>query len=341
MAFKTFTELQTHFRGSWRDVLWHFGIELPPTNKQSPCPICGGGDDRFRFEDKGTGRWFCRWHDRQSGDGMDLLRMVKGWDNVEVIKQLNVLAGTMSTLPAASRYASAATAPALSSQEKRAKFSEHCDLIRANAVRAQCAYLAERGYIPPMIWQLAATVTLRLADNKKIYLNQGGTLLALTNAEGETVGLHCTYPKGKDWEKRLVPCSAKKGAFHAMTEIIPGRPFVLCEGYATGHALTLFLPRSNVIMAVDAGNLVFVAKTILDKWPDAVIVVAGDNDDNGAGMTDALKVRKISPTAGISIPDEAASDWDDIYRACGADTSRQMFAAQLERLKDCLPGKGY
>ena len=66
-------------RGHWREILSRLGITVPPDRKRGPCPICGCGKDRFRFDDKeGRGTWFCNVC--RAGDGVQLVQHVKELD---------------------------------------------------------------------------------------------------------------------------------------------------------------------------------------------------------------------------------------------------------------------
>jgi putative DNA primase/helicase len=69
-------------RGRWRGILSAVGLEAKYlANKHGPCPLCGGGKDRYRWDDKnGTGSFFCS----QCGAGT-------GVDLVMKFKQLNFL----------------------------------------------------------------------------------------------------------------------------------------------------------------------------------------------------------------------------------------------------------
>lgn len=333
MEFLDFKALKTHFFGNWRNVLYHFGIELPPSNRHSACPICRDGKDRFRFEDKGHGKWFCQYHNPPCGDGMDLLALVKGWSNREVMLRLNELAGNHASLPAAKTAAPVPIASDQTPEERRAEFERHYALIRQFVTRGNCKYLASKGYYGHQVWQLTRNVLMDLHDDKRMWFKQGGTLLKLTDFNGQMVGLQCIYESVGGFLKRLVAGSEKKGAFHAMTDLLPGRPWVICEGFATGFALCEFIPEANILMAVDAGNLIHVAQALREAHPDAEITIAADNDAERAGLFGALKVREAYPDTRVSMPVCVDTDWDDVFRMVGGAKARQEFAAQMVALK--------
>ncbi|MDE9448743.1 toprim domain-containing protein, partial [Xenorhabdus bovienii] len=60
---------------------------------------------------------------------------------------------------------------------------------------------------------------------------------------------------------------------------------LITEGYAT--ALTVHqLYNGLVLAALDEGNLFSVAKTVRERWPDAKIIIAADNDWHASGELD-------------------------------------------------------
>ena len=68
-------------KGRWPQILTALGIASPQqlTGKHSPCPCCGGGRDRFRFDNlEGRGTWIC--NQCGAGDGIALVRQAKNLD---------------------------------------------------------------------------------------------------------------------------------------------------------------------------------------------------------------------------------------------------------------------
>lgn len=74
------TELSAQAQGRWPDILAYHGIPREfLKNKHGPCPICQGGRDRFRFDDRnGTGSYYC--NSCGAGDGATLLMKYCGLD---------------------------------------------------------------------------------------------------------------------------------------------------------------------------------------------------------------------------------------------------------------------
>ena len=67
-------------KGCWPDILRRLGLlsSAALAGRDQPCPACGGRD-RFRFTDKGFGRWFCRGCG-MGGDGVRLIQTIKRVD---------------------------------------------------------------------------------------------------------------------------------------------------------------------------------------------------------------------------------------------------------------------
>lgn len=74
----SFERIQDRARGRWRGILGALGVQSSCLNgKHGPCPFCGEGKDRFRFDDKGgNGTWICTHC--QAGNGVDfVMRFLK------------------------------------------------------------------------------------------------------------------------------------------------------------------------------------------------------------------------------------------------------------------------
>lgn len=107
------------------------------------------------------------------------------------------------------------------------------------------------------------------------------------------LNLHNEYAGGQfiesEGSKHLMKSSSKKGAFILVSSIL-SRPeevcakllahneIIICEGLATGISIAEFRHQSLVISAIDAGNLIHLAKSIREINSTAKIIIAGDND---------------------------------------------------------------
>jgi putative DNA primase/helicase len=76
---------------------------------------------------------------------------------------------------------------------------------------------------------------------------------------------------------------------------------VIAEGYATAGTLAQH-GKVPALAAYDSGNLLAVAKSIRERWPDKAIVIAGDDDhrlENNPGLDKALAAAEA--VAGVAI----------------------------------------
>jgi putative DNA primase/helicase len=73
-------KLADRCHGKWPHIIMTLGLldSKALAHKDVPCPCCGGRD-RFRFSDKGYGRWHCRGCDA-GGDGVALVMRIMGVD---------------------------------------------------------------------------------------------------------------------------------------------------------------------------------------------------------------------------------------------------------------------
>ena len=124
-----------------------------------------------------------------------------------------------------------------------------------------------------------------------------------------------------DGGKRFLPGSKVTGGFTPIGRISTAKKFLVAEGFATGA--TLFeIEGLPVACALTAGNLKPVALALRAKFPEAEIVIAGDNDrltEGNPGRTKAIEAaRAIGCNYTIpKFPDNApakASDFNDLYQ---------------------------
>ncbi len=90
----------------------------------------------------------------------------------------------------------------------------------------------------------------------------------------------------EDGTKRFAKDSRKHGCFHvvgapngaaALQKIAMSPVVVIAEGYATAATLAEH-GKVPTLAAYDSGNLLSVATSIRERWPDKAIVIAGDDD---------------------------------------------------------------
>lgn len=139
--------------------------------------------------------------------------------------------------------------------------------------------------------------------------------------------IHSLQTIAPDGEKLFLPGGRVKGCYFSIGK--PDGVLCIAEGYATGasvHQATGY----TVAVAFTAVNLEAVAKALRVKFPQARIVIAGDNDASNTGQRKAEEAARAIGGL-IAIPAEAGKDWNDIHRERGAEAVRTAIeAARLD-----------
>lgn len=148
---------------------------------------------------------------------------------------------------------------------------------------------------------------------------------------------------GEPRDKDFVYGAKKKGCWCPIGK--PGeldgvRTIGICEGYATGAAVHMATGIA-VLVAFDAGNLLPVAERVRSTYPDARIVIFGDNDQwtEIAGKPRNIGLEKAALAAstvdGISVLprfkvlEGKPTDWNDLWVNEGEDEVRRQVMSVL------------
>jgi putative DNA primase/helicase len=150
-------------------------------------------------------------------------------------------------------------------------------------------------------------------------LYKGALVLPVTDFTGMLTSLQFIQSDGR---KRLLSGGCKCGCFiHVEGELLSAARVIICEGWATGCTLAEDDPTALVLAAIDAGNLEAVAVSARRRWPNAEMVIAGDDDRLTAGNPGATKARAaaiIAAGALLALPQwpvgapESLSDFNDL-----------------------------
>ena len=153
-----------------------------------------------------------------------------------------------------------------------------------------------------------------------------------------------------DGTKRFAKNSRKHGCFHvvdaangaaALQKIALSPVVVIAEGYATAATIAKH-GKVQALAAYDSGNLLSVATALHQRYPDKVIVIAGDDDhgiENNPGREKALAAAEA--VAGVAIfPNFSAeqrgkglTDFNDLAIQNPELVSRQLDEV-LQRVKE-------
>jgi len=143
--------------------------------------------------------------------------------------------------------------------------------------------------------------------------NNGWLVIPVMDLIGNVHSLQFISPDG---DKRFLSNGAIKGNFYQLlSRESPSKAIVICEGYATGVTLsTDYMADCSVVVAFNANNLLPVANVFRAAFPDADIIIAGDNDKSGTGQSaakaasDAVLGSYFIP---LFLPHEVGSDFND------------------------------
>ena len=162
-------------------------------------------------------------------------------------------------------------------------------------------------------WEQAATRAAHVwhdsvpADQGHPYLLRKRTQAHSARQRGQELVLLLTDFNGKAWslqtvneagDKRLMAGGRKAGNFIVVDGPDYPARILICEGYATGCTLAEIDPAALVLAAVDAGNLKAVATGARNRWPNADIVVCGDDDRQTEGNPGSTNARAAAIAAG-------------------------------------------
>lgn len=290
--------------GKWRSILIALGIPAAVlVNKHGPCPICSG-KDRFRFDDRGFGSYYC--NACGAGRGTDLVMKVLKIPFIQAKKLIEEqLPHAELAIPKAARASDPDRYVAMYKAGRM--LSGECPASR---------FLASRGLgLSPWPAQLKfqPRITYMTDDGGKLQLPAMVALFVSPDMNEATV--HFTFldeygQKAKvEKVRKLAPCKVPAGG---AVRLFPSAPEMgIAEGIETALAAhKLFdLPVWSAL-----------STTGLLKWvppPTAKrIVIFGDNDRNYAGQSKAWSLAHRLAVEGyevrVEIPIKEGTDWNDV-----------------------------
>lgn len=323
MKMQSVSAIATAARGRWPHILSALGINVPNGKRHGACPVCGG-KDRFRLDDKeGRGTWFC--NHCGNGDGLDLVRLATGHD----VKAVSAMVAETLSLPEVSNQPiMPARNKAVDGKAGQKRFTE----LSQQTQLGECSYLTARGLHGHTVSLLDKQFSMA-----GMSFGVGSILLPLTDIAGNITGGQLISPEG---EKCLLQGSQLSGAF-IQVSALPAEPpeqVIITEGFATGITVSM-LAEGLILAAVAATNLVNVAEQIRQRWPEARIILAGDNDlldgKDNTGRIQAEKAAKAVDGWVTLPPTRHKADWDDYRRENGERRAREAFMEEM-----ALHGKG-
>ena len=298
-------------QGRWRDILLSLGVEAKFLQKgHTSCPICNGGKDRYRFTDRGgKGGWIC--NQCGHGDGMDLLKLMFGWDWKRATAEIDRVIGTARLQPVQNEV-----------NEQEVKQRIRRTLLEAKPVQVGdpvWTYLNSRTGIvkPPRdVWYHP---NLFHAEEQKRF---PAMLAVMRYPDGVGASVHRTYltTDGKkapiEKAKKLMQGLSINTSCIRLSGIEP--VIGIAEGIETALAASVMFG-FPVWAAASAG--------VMKTWePPAGIdevVVCADNDLSYTGQEAAFSLARRLTLKGLKVsvrvPEQPGMDWADLRTAELAD----------------------
>jgi putative DNA primase/helicase len=210
-------------------------------------------------------------------------------------------------------------------QLERAAFKRHVAEVRAQAETKRKAKQADAASKAASIWNTSPPAPgdhpylIRKgikAHGARLY--KGALTLPVQDFTDKLTSLQFIDAEG---DKRLLSGGRKRGCFLPVAgDMAKASRVIICEGWATGCTLAEDEPTSLVLAAIDSGNLETVALAARRRWPNARLVIAGDDDRLTVGNPGATKARAAAVAAGalLALPQwpmgapENLSDFNDL-----------------------------
>jgi len=164
-------------------------------------------------------------------------------------------------------------------------------------------------------------------------------LIPMRLAPGALCGLQVIQPDGS---RKFLTGTPAGGAYTTIGRPTKTGPIVICEGYATGVSIHLATGYC-VVVAFSAGNLSAVAAKIRAALPDAVMVIAADDDFKTDGNPGLSRSREASVAVSglVAIPYWSGdrgdgTDFNDLHSMEGVEAVRACFDDPAEPAPDTI-----
>jgi len=226
-------------------------------------------------------------------------------------------------------------------EEERTEYARKTELAKQQREQLKIQLNAEARQRALKIWENSNSVITHPYLERKGIVNyglresQGNLVIPLRDESGDIQSLQFITPE-KDTstrEKNFL----KNGKIEGCSFTINGgNSLMICEGYSTGcsiHQAT----GATVVCAMNAGNILPVAKLVRAKCPTAQITICADNDRFKAGnrgvtaATEAAKainaklvVPNFDTVHGGDDPELKFTDFNDLATAGGIELVRQQ-----------------
>jgi len=300
--------------GQWPTLLPALGITVCLNGQHTACPVCGG-KDRFRFDNQaGRGTWLC--NQCGAGDGLALVEKALSLSTKEAAAQVAALLGDNPS-------------PVITAATKQIEQDNVAARLKAvtqaQALMSKATAQTGHAYMVTKGWPDEPALTLNgppLRIGGETF-KQDDLLVPLVDGQGTVVNVQLINASGN---KRMLAGGQVKEAAH----VFAGESHAviwLVEGYATGltvHNLT----GDTVYVALSANNLPALAAQLRERFPEAQLLIAADNDENGKGQAKAEEATLLCGGK-AALPAEVG-DWNDVYLLAGDTATRKQLLAHSQ-----------
>jgi putative DNA primase/helicase len=316
------SDLAARCHNRWPEIFSALGFAFNDAllrHKNVPCPVCGGGRDRFQFTDKGWGRWYCRGC-QEGGDGIRLVERMLGTDFHEAAKRIEAVIGSgykPDPTPQVIIFPRKAEVPVSDADKPLQLWREAIPSIRSTAVER---YQATRGHI--LTTSEASVLRLLVRAWHWPSGTQWPTQVALVAMhDGTELCAHLTFlqrdgrGKAPVERPRLFPYAARPlGGGVWFGTVNPKREIAVAEGIESAlSGMRLFGLEAGVAALSTSG----IHSLILPPEAKRVRIFA-DHDAAGQGVAAACAARRCwqdeGRTVAIIHAREVGQDANDILR---------------------------
>ncbi|MGY4437064.1 putative DNA primase/helicase [Bradyrhizobium sp. F1.13.1] len=301
------TPLHERARGRWTSILPALGIDKSYlTGKNGPCPLCPGGRDRWRFDNKrGDGTWICS--QCGAGQGVALALKYTKLPFRDVAARIERHLGEAPLEPIRAER---------SEQEKRAALNALWKTGRPIQIKDPVdRWLRGRG-IGMQNYPKCLRTSMRVRHSGPPASWHPAMLAMVSDSSGKPATIHKTYvtADGKKAAVRKVRmfCPGSVPAGGAVRLATPGEEMGIAEGIETAFAAMQLFSVPTWAALSDGGVEKFEPPAEVRR-----LVIFGDNDIKGAGQRAAyaLASRMSGRIAvDVRIPEQIGTDWNDVLR---------------------------
>lgn len=297
----------------WEPVWASLSVQVPPSGRHGPCPVCGGGRDRFRTinAERARGGWICNVCGT-SGDGIDLVARVHGVALAEAVGMVADVLGIRTddsmTYQAAVQVKAAQQAERDAQQSeahtRTAALAEAMTLESCTVAAESVPYLARKGFRGLKV-QVLSRDYMHASNGREYTYKAGSLIVPLMNIEGDITTAEIITDSGK----YALAGGLKKGSFGLVPAADEDVTVVaVVEGFATGLSCHILLEGCPVFCGMSKSGLLDAALAARKAYQDARIIVCGD-----AGAEREAEAAAAAVGGDVAIPPDGFGDWDD-YR---------------------------